>query len=525
VPTQALVLVNGVAGSNDNVPINTAVTLANNNLGGEITWAWTILDQPPGTTDTLTSTNTSATGFTPKKEGTYLIRIDVNFGLPDEAINQVVVAVRDLKTFERVPAAGETAEDNNATGWSGAVDAILRRSLGLAADAGVVVAVLGQTVNQGQVVSFTSAGTIKTGLPGQEYLPTANLAAANSAASIANVCGVMLARVSDGATTANAGDVVRIRLLGLAGPFSGNFTAGTDLYVADNSSLSATSGTIERRIGKVLLSINGGTQYLAIVDGLGMLSARAVNDLVAVSLAVTGALTAGATGTTFSGALALSGSSPLTGTPTVTAATIVFTAAGAQALLKASGALQIGTSDADELDFIINGANVWSILSTGVLKAQGANRAIQGVLDPVGAQDAATKNYVDTAAGEGVLSWGNETLPTNAGSFANALDPWWNNRQATSVLLTGQIVCPRAGAVHDLFISAIGFGGTTAETYTLYKNGSATALSVTLGAGAGSANLTGTSVTVAAGDTLQLRFNSGATPHSGISASTRFTNA
>lgn len=523
-PTQALILVNGVAGSNDNVPINTPVTLANNNLGGEITWAWTILDQPPGAADALTSTNTSSTGFTPKKEGTYLIRVDVNFGLPDEALNQVVVAVRDLKTFERVPAAGETAEDSSTVGWAPAVDSILRRSLGLAADAGVIVATAGQTISQGQAVSFASAGTIKTGLPGQEYLPVATLAAANSAGTINSVVGVMLARVSDGATTANSGDIVRIRLLGLGGPFNGNLAAGTALYVADNSSLSVTPGTIERRIGTVVLSVNGGTQYLALIDGLGMLSARAVNDLVAVSLAITGAFSAGATGTTFSGAVALSGGSPLTGTPTVTAASIVFTAAGIQSLLKASGAFQIGTSDSDELDFIINGANVWSILSTGVLKAQGANRAIQGVLDPVSAQDVATKNYVDTTGGEGVLAWGNETLPTGA-SFGDALDPWWNNRQATSVLLTGQIVIPRAGAIHDLFISAIGSGGTTAETYTLYKNGSATALSVTLGAGAGSANLTGTSVTVAAGDTLQLRFSSGATPHSGISASTRFTNA
>ena len=57
--TQALITVNAVAGSNTDLPINTLVQLNNTGNGGEITYAWSILDQPPGTADALSSTNWS----------------------------------------------------------------------------------------------------------------------------------------------------------------------------------------------------------------------------------------------------------------------------------------------------------------------------------------------------------------------------------------------------------------------------------------------------------------------------------
>ena len=62
---QALITVNAVVGSNDDLPIDTLVTLANDNVGGETTYLWEIVDQPVGTADTLSSTSAPSVTFTP----------------------------------------------------------------------------------------------------------------------------------------------------------------------------------------------------------------------------------------------------------------------------------------------------------------------------------------------------------------------------------------------------------------------------------------------------------------------------
>jgi len=63
-----------------------------------------------------------------------------------------------------------------------------------------------------------------------------------------------------------------------------------------------------------------------------------------------------------------------------------------------AGQLQVGTTGNAQLNLFTNNLSRWAVLSTGELAAQGGNRAIQNVLNPVNAQDAATKNYVDTAS-------------------------------------------------------------------------------------------------------------------------------
>jgi hypothetical protein len=213
--TQALILVNGVAASDDDLPISTLVTLSNQNNGGELTYAWTITYQPPGTADVLSAPAAAVTLLTPQKEGNYRIQLVVNASLPDERVATAIVGVRQLTSALSQPAAGETTE-TGPFGWAVSMDAVVRRVSALSSDPGriAVVNVDGSPLGTPMVASATA--TLKAGIPNTEIL-----IAVESAASVSHTIGarsflVVLEATIDGGAIV-AGGLCYARFYGICG--------------------------------------------------------------------------------------------------------------------------------------------------------------------------------------------------------------------------------------------------------------------------------------------------------------------
>ena len=281
---QALIKINAVAGSDDDLPINTLVQLANTNTGGETTYLWTILSQPPGAADALSSAVITNPTFTPKKEGTYLIQLIVNAG-PLELVDTVVAAVRDLKTFERVPAPLEQDENDAAAGWAGAVSGasqILRRSLTALADPGNIVVLAGASGVAGHVVSFSGTAVLKTGLPGEETLPVVDIALATSSATATATLGYVTGTPSGASVSVN--QPVVVRRFGLIPNINvGAAVVGDPIYLGDTGLLSTAPGTNTRVVGHVVVVGVTGAVYF---DGAGAGAGTA--DLVPVTITTAG---------------------------------------------------------------------------------------------------------------------------------------------------------------------------------------------------------------------------------------------
>jgi len=268
---QAKILVNGIIGSNDDVTINTLVQLNNQNIGGESTYSWAILDQPPGTADALSSLIIQNPSFTPKKEGTYLVKVTINLGLPDEQNDSVVVGIRQVKSRQRIPAAGETTQADTSDGWATSMNALLRAMDSWLADPAIIVGVAGATgLSKGTCVRAAGGSVIKTGLPGQETVPNFTLCDATTLGKIDELIFVMEGAVVGGGTPAlNAlcraryvGRLANTLVTGAAG------VAGDTLFVSDTGALSTAPGTLRRQVGSIMNVIGAG-YYDVMVDGVG----------------------------------------------------------------------------------------------------------------------------------------------------------------------------------------------------------------------------------------------------------------
>lgn len=256
--TAANISINAVDGSNTNLPINTIVQLNNQNTGGETTFNWTIVDQPPGTADVLSNATIQNPTFTPKKEGTYLLKLVVNLGTISEVQDIVTAAVRNLKSGKRKPASGEQTESDAAEGWGTAqndwndrVDALQ------GGEYGIVVGQAAAALNRGDVVRVVGVATIKSGLPGAEDVATFNKALATSAPNVDELLGVVEGTIAGGSSVSN-GQLVRVRHFGLYSTLvAGSPTAGDPVFVSDTATLALAAGTSSRKVG-VALAPSGG---------------------------------------------------------------------------------------------------------------------------------------------------------------------------------------------------------------------------------------------------------------------------
>lgn len=261
---QAVIIINGTPASEDDAPIAIIVTLDNQNNGGEVSFFWEIIDQPPGPPDFLSSSVLQNPTFTPLKEGTYLIQLTVNGDLVDRKI----VGVRQILTNLRIPAAQETVQDGTR-GWATTAGQLLQLLDQKAADPGVFIAAvdaLAPAVSVGEVVRATSTETLKFGLPGQQDISGW---AGTNATIIQNVdqeLGVVTGAVDGGFGPFPAGTLILIRLIGMYQNLVGVPVAGDPVYVNDAGFLDFVPGTIPRKMGNIT-RVSGGT-YDVWIDGL-----------------------------------------------------------------------------------------------------------------------------------------------------------------------------------------------------------------------------------------------------------------
>lgn len=266
---QAVITINAVVGSDDDLPIGTVVQLNNQNSGGESTFFWEIVSQPSGTADTLSSASIQNPTFTPNKEGSYLLRLTVNQSLPTEQQDQVIAAVRQLKTRIRVPATGET-DENGTEGWAepNAADAVLQLVDAMRADPGIEVCVVNDAaVVANSVVKFDSVQTIKAGLPGEEDL--LGVAVVNALTPVAGPVGFVIAEVDGGAIGVNS--LVYVRRFGIqTTQLIGAAVVGQPAYLGDTGLVSNAPGTTSRQVG---VFVANGLSTVVYFDGAQQTSA------------------------------------------------------------------------------------------------------------------------------------------------------------------------------------------------------------------------------------------------------------
>lgn len=234
--------------SNDNLELGAVVTLTSVDTALH-SYTWAIVSQPAGPNDSIVGSGQIVT-FTPTKEGSYLVKLTVDFGYPSEDSQQLIAAVRELETGDRIPAIGETVENSVNDGWANPVDSVLQRVTRFT-DAGVLPGVAAEALAIGDVVYASSTYTLAAGLPGQRVVAKWSKAHADVPAEVQGVFGVVIGSVLGGSIATDDNITVQTTGLYQGAPFTSAPSVGDPVFISDAAQLSLTAGTIRRQIGTV----------------------------------------------------------------------------------------------------------------------------------------------------------------------------------------------------------------------------------------------------------------------------------
>lgn len=110
---QASLLWNGNPGPYNQLSVGTPATVANDDIGGETSWVFTLEKQPVGSTALLSGIGNSRS-ITPDKPGTYIVKVVVNGTLTDISAGASLYFPSEI----REPAPKETTEWDSTDGWA-----------------------------------------------------------------------------------------------------------------------------------------------------------------------------------------------------------------------------------------------------------------------------------------------------------------------------------------------------------------------------------------------------------------------
>lgn len=500
---QALITINAVTGSNPPngtaLAINTVVSLDNVNTGGEVSYFWEFLDRPAGSAAAFSAAAVQNPTFTPDVEGTYLIRLTVNAALATEAVDTVIAAIAQMKSGIRIPAAGETTEESTSRGWAEDINTGLQLLDNLRADPGYITGYSAAAFARGRILRISSMQLIKSGLPGEEYIPLFNTALATNAAHMVLPLYIAM-NLIDGGTSILANNIFYARAHGICGPVvTLGGVAGDRVYVSDTATLSLTPGTNPRRVGTIAYTdgvsydwiyFDGGTVHgestLYLEDGSEIVQRKgpmSINNADAgkpIDITSTGA-----------------------GDITITAGNDLF--------LVTSDDMSVTTTD--DITLSAGAGAVTFGLDGGAATATfgPTARVVSGIATPLASTDAANKDYVDsgvTAANvTGYVFFGNTATPNV--STECAIDPGFGNRTAPlSASSHPALPITKSGTIRDLEIAAVTGPAGASLDFTVWLNGAPSAITCTLAIAGTAASDHANSFAVVAGDLIELRAKS-----------------
>ncbi len=552
----ASITINGVTGSDIDLPINTVVNLNNNNVGDETSWAWTLLDIPAGSTASLTGAATTNPTFTPDVEGTYLIRLIVDAGLPTEATDKVVAAVLQIKSGNRIPAATETTEASSSRGWAVTTNALLRMMDDVEFTQLLYAGSAQAALTLGDLVYPSSTAVLKAGLPGEETIPEVALAVATDPViAEERPIGYLVRRADNAAAAITPGTVVIAMRRGIVTGLAGSPSPGDPVYLSDTGGFSLVPGTHTRRVGYVLSA--GGGQYAVDFVGYSLPpGAVAPSDAPYLTDGADATLTNERNIQAITATLAFATSDPATtpvtiantdATPTdpifsvfrtatpvlevdangnvdiennvfVAGRSNEFDGVSNQVLSKTTaGRLTLGTDDANpgsDLYLRAGATDAWYVDAvTAEFGSLSGPRKITGVDTPSAGTDAVNKDYVDAGWAPAVLYWGQERGVGTSGTTWY-MTPGYGSGAGSSTPLA--IIVPYAGRISRLYITA-GSPPNDDVVFTVAVNGVASALTATVASGTQDANDTANTVAVSAGDILIVEAVNGGALSSAIS--------